>query len=315
MAQIVVLLERGPEGAPSAGARELLALAQTMGEVVAVLPIAAGETPEVSQLGAWGAERVHLVELDGTVFGAEAEALDAVAAEATALVLAPHTAAGRRAVARLAARRNWAVLTDATGVRIAGTDVVTEHQVLGGTAVVTAAAPSGRVAVTVRPGTPAPAPTAAAGRVSREQRPVAGSYPVLLEVLPEAASGRPALAGASRVVAGGRAFGSAEKFALVEQLADVLGAAVGASRAAVDAGYTAAVNQVGQTGTAVSADLYLALGISGAMQHLVGMQSSRLIVAVNENPAAPIFDIADFGIVGDVFSVVPALVDALNRDA
>jgi electron transfer flavoprotein alpha subunit len=167
--------------------------------------------------------------------------------------------------------------------------------------------------ITVRPGSVEPVPAAGAGAEEAVEVPAAGRSATVVSREPITTGERPDLGEASVVVSGGRGIGSAEQFAVVEALADSLGAAVGASRAAVDSGYYPHQFQVGQTGKTVSPQLYIALGISGAIQHRAGMQTSKTIVAVNKDPDAPIFEIADFGVVGDLFSVAPQLQEEITR--
>jgi len=256
-----------------------------------------------------------LGEPAGRTAGLAAALADLVASRSPEAILIPNSIDGRELAGRLAARLGSPVLVDAVGVVLERDRVVTDHSVFGGSFTTTASAEGAPPIVTVREGSfdmeaivgaelvdaAALGADAAATDVAVEST----------EALPSDA-GRPELRGARIVVSGGKGVGSREDFALVERLADVLGAAVGASRVAVDSGYAPQNSQVGQTGVTVSPDLYIALGISGAIQHRAGMQTAKAIVAVNTDPDAPIFEIADFGVVGDLFTVVPQLIDALE---
>jgi electron transfer flavoprotein alpha subunit len=318
MSNVLVLVELSSTGEIRSTAPELLAAAGRLGTPVAVVAAAPGTTAALAEtLGGYGAAQVYVGESDqvGTALAApQLEALaSAVAALAPIAVLVPGSNDGRDVAGRLAARTGAALVIDVVDLKADGSQVVATHSIFGGAYTVESTVDGGLGILVLRQGSVeerAAATTAEVTTVPLEL--VADRFAVIDSVEPAVSSGRPDLRGAARVVSGGRGIGSAANFSLVEQLADVLGAAVGASRAAVDAGYVPQAMQVGQTGTTVSPQLYVALGISGAIQHRAGMQTAKTIVVINKDADAPLFEIADFGIVGDVFTVVPQLIDAIN---
>jgi len=314
MAEVLVLVEHA-EGAMKKVTAELITAARALGEPSAVVIGAAGTAaPLVDDLKAAGAAKIYVAESDDaenyliTPFVDVLESLIETASPAAVLI--PATADGKEIAGRLAARIGSGVLSDVVEINSDGTAI---HSIFGGAFTVAAKVNADVPVITVRAGAIEPAPAAAAG----EQISVAVPAPAanatrITSRQPAVAGDRPELAEAAIVVAGGRGVGSAEKFSVVEELADSMGGAVGASRAAVDSGYYPGQFQVGQTGKTVSPQLYVALGISGAIQHRAGMQTSKTIVAVNKDEEAPIFEISDFGIVGDLFNVAPQLAEAVK---
>jgi len=317
MSQVLVLVEH-TDGALKKVSLELLTMARAVGEPAAVF-VGSGIDAAADRLAEHGAATIYVAddaELSGYVVAPVAELLAKLVAEQSpAAVLIAATATGKEIAGRLAIKTNSGVLTDATGLSSDGGTVVAEQSIFGGATVVQSSATQGTPIVAVLPNaTPVEASPAAGNRVpvSVELSAAAKGAKIVDNVVEEKGE-RPELTEASIVVSGGRGVGSAENMAVVERLADSLGAAVGASRAVVDAGWYPHQSQVGQTGKTVSPQLYIAAGISGAIQHRAGMQTSKTIVAVNKDREAPIFELADYGVVGDLHKVLPQATDEVNK--
>jgi electron transfer flavoprotein alpha subunit len=314
MAEILVLAEHDGESVKKVTC-ELLTLARRFGEP-AVVWAGPGAEGGRERLAEFGAATVYVAageEFADYVAAPKAELLASLVTEKSpAAVLVASTAEGREVAARLAVKTGSGLITDAVGL---AEGLVAEQSIFGGAIIVQSKVTAGTPIVAVRPNAVAPesAPGAAAlENVSVQVSDGAKTARVTDRVVQERGE-RPELTEASIVVSGGRGVGSGENFALIEKLADSLGAAVGASRAATDAGWYPHQFQVGQTGKTVSPQLYLAVGISGAIQHRAGMQTSKTIMVINKDAEAPIFELADFGVVGDLFQVVPQLTEEIQK--
>ncbi|SFS37800.1 electron transfer flavoprotein subunit alpha/FixB family protein [Saccharopolyspora flava] len=313
MAEVLVLVDH-VDGEVKKVTYELLTAARRIGEPSAVVVGEPGTAGKLSEaLAGYGAAKVYAAEsAEAAEFlvTPQVDVLAKLAGSASpAAVLVPASVDGKEIAGRLAIRLDSGLLSEVVDVDGEG---VASHSLFGGTYDAKAKVTKGTPVITVLPGSIEAEQASGAAAVEQVEVP-ASSGAKITGRQPAEAGDRPELTEASIVVSGGRGVGSAEQFEVVEKLADTLGAAVGASRAAVDSGYYPHQFQVGQTGKTVSPQLYIALGISGAIQHRAGMQTSKTIVAVNKDPEAPIFEIADYGVVGDLFKVAPQLTDEVTK--
>jgi electron transfer flavoprotein alpha subunit len=320
MTNILVLVELSAEGQLQNTAKSLLVAAQMIGSPVAVIATSGTMSEErISELGDLGAEYIH-------VYAGESVLTELVSPQVAALdsalenypkadtVLTSNSIESKEAAARFTIRHGASLLTEVVAVTRENDRVVATHSVFGGVYTVRAQARAGISVMTLRQASVSGAPQPRIPVVTVTEASASRVTALIDQIIvrPVDHTG-PELATSKVVVSGGRGLGDKERFGVVADLAAALGGAVGASRAAVDAGFVAQSAQVGQTGTTVSPELYVALGISGAIQHRAGMQMSQTIVAINTDPSAPIFDVADFGVVGDVFKVVPQLLEELAK--
>lgn len=315
MGDVIVLVEQFGGQVKKATA-ELLTAARRLGTPVALWIGPGCDDGAVAALGEFGASEVVVADAPQYVdhpVGPIADVLAALVGQRSPVaVLVASSATGKEAAGRLAIKTSSGIITDAVDISADGTAT---QSVFGGSTIVHSRVTQGTPIITLRVNSvePQPQPTTctrstldvAVGADSMKAR--------VTERVEAVKGGRPELAEAAVVVSGGRGVGSADGFAVIEDLADSLGAAVGASRAATDAGWYPHSHQVGQTGKTVSPQLYIANGISGAIQHRAGMQTSKTIVVVNKDPEAPIFELADFGVVGDLFEVVPQLTQEIKK--
>ena len=315
MAEVLVLVDH-VDGAVRKTTHELLTIARRLGEPSAVF-IGAGYDSAKEALATYGAAKVYKVadpEVSEYLVAPKAEVLAQLVEQTSpAAVLISSSSEGKEIAARLAIKSSSGLITDAVDVQAGDGGPTTTQSVFAGSYTVQAAVTTGTPIITVKPNSATPEAAESTPEESDVEATLsdAAKGAKVTDRKPREKTGRPELTEAAIVVSGGR--GTNGNFEAVEAFADSLGAAVGASRAAVDAGWYPHANQVGQTGKTVSPQLYVAAGISGAIQHRAGMQTSKAIVAVNKDSEAPIFELVDFGVVGDLFTVLPAATEAIEK--
>lgn len=318
MAPVLVMAEHDAStGAVKKATLELLTLARRLGEPEVVW-FGDGSDAALGTLGEYGAETAYVATGPDVTDHPIVPMVDVLASLSERLspaaVLVPSSADGKEVAGRLAVRISSGVITDAVDIDSSG---IATQSVFGGSTVVHSKVTHGMPIFTVRPNSISPEadPTTCTAEAVEVQVSDVARSARIVERTVASKGGRPELTEAAIVVSGGRGVGGAEGFSVIEKLADSLGAAVGASRAATDAGWYPHQYQVGQTGKTVSPQLYIANGISGAIQHRAGMQTSKVVIAVNKDSEAPIFELADFGVVGDLFDVVPQLTEEIEKRA
>jgi electron transfer flavoprotein alpha subunit len=318
MAKVYVVAEHR-DGRLKKSTFELLGASSAAGNETHAILLGEGIADLAKELGQYGAAKVHVVQSAALkLYTAEAYAkvvADLAKAGGAEVILASHTPTGRDFMPRVAALLGVGIATDCTSLKFEGSKIQVRRPVYAGKATVEVEfLGSGPQMATVRANALGiPKPDAGKSAEAMNETVDTGALKTKVTEVVKGNTGRPDVTEASIVISGGRSLKSADNFKMLEELADVLGAAVGASRAAVDSGFRPHRDQVGQTGKVVSPTLYIATGISGAIQHLAGMRTSKTIVAFNSDPEAPIFQVADYGIVGDLFAVIPALKEEFKK--
>src|SRR6188472_358684 len=314
MSEVLVLIDH-VDGAVRKPTYELLTIAKRLGEPSAVFIGSGAQGADVAEkVKAYGAAKVYVIDdaqIKGFLVAPKAEALQQLATKSSpAVILIPSSNEGKEIAARLAIKLESGLITDAVDVQ---PGPVTTQSVFAGNYTVQAKVTRGTPIITVKPNAATPEEVEGAAETEEFAASISESArkAKIVASQPRKASGRPELNEAAIVVSGGR--GTGGDFSEVEGFADALGAAVGASRAAVDSGWIPHAFQIGQTGKTVSPQLYVANGISGAIQHRAGMQTSKTIVAVNKDDEAPIFELVDFGVVGDLHTVLPKATEEINK--